>query len=153
MNSFSTSETKGSVYNAQRNFSASNVVKKCALYTGKYGIYSSKKFFPCDCTSVGLSTHPSAPQGIQCEISHFLASMGACNLTLHFYVVINWQMSKQGIHWPVSDIHTADSGVDPSRLHGFLKLSSDKLLVSTNRRLNLTGFLSNCYKFIGWSRL
>ena len=37
----STWETKGSMYNAQRNFSASNVVKKVRM--GKYGIHIGLK--------------------------------------------------------------------------------------------------------------
>ena len=28
---------------------------------------------------------------------HFLARLGACNLILHIHVVINWQLSIQGI--------------------------------------------------------
>ena len=48
---------------------------------------------------------------------------------LHINVVINWQLSKQGIRWPVSPDHIAGSGVDPSRSSIFLKLSADKLLV------------------------
>ena len=30
----------------------------------------------------------STPQGNQCEISHFQASVGACNLVLHIHVVV-----------------------------------------------------------------
>ena len=48
---------------------------------------------------------------------------------LHINVVINWQLSKQGIRWPVSPDRIAGSGVDPSRSSTFLKLSADKLLV------------------------
>ena len=33
---------------------------------------------------------------------------------LHIAVVINWQLSKQGIRWPVSPDRTTGSGVDPS---------------------------------------
>ena len=33
---------------------------------------------------------------------------------LHINVVINWQLSKQGIRWPVSPDRIAGSGVDPS---------------------------------------
>ena len=43
--------------------------------------------------------------------------------------MINWQLSKQGIRWPVSLDRIAGSGVDPSRSSIFLKLSADKLLV------------------------
>ena len=57
------------------------------------------------------------PQGKQCEISLYLVSVGACNLILHSYhVVINWQLSKQGICWPVLQNCIMDSGVDPLRL-------------------------------------
>ena len=54
---------------------------------------------------------------------------------LHINVVINWQLSKQGIRWPVSPDRTAGSSVDPSRSSTFLKLSADKLPVSNDRRL------------------
>ena len=70
---------------------------------------------------------PSAPQAYQCLLSHILASLGAH--WLHINVVINWQLSKQGIRWPVSPDRIAGSGVDPSRSSIFLKLSADKLLV------------------------
>ena len=48
---------------------------------------------------------------------------------LHINVVINWQLSKQGICWPVSPGRIAGSGVDPSRSSTFLKLPAEKLLV------------------------
>ena len=49
--------------------------------------------------------------------------------------MINWQLSKQDIRWPVSPDRTAGSSVDPSRSSTFLKLSADKLPVSNDRRL------------------
>ena len=49
--------------------------------------------------------------------------------------MINWQLSKQDIRWPVSPDRTAGSSVDPSRSNIFLKLSADKLPVSNDRRL------------------
>ena len=49
--------------------------------------------------------------------------------------MINWQLSKQDIRWPVSPDRSADSSVDPSRSSTFLKLSADKLPVSNDRRL------------------
>ena len=52
--------------------------------------------------------------------------------------MINWQLSKQGIRWPVSPDRTAGSSVDPSRSSIFLKLSADKLPVSNDRRLKFT---------------
>ena len=48
---------------------------------------------------------------------------------LHINVEINWQLSKQGICWPVSPDCIAHSGVDPSRSSIFLKLPADKSLV------------------------
>ena len=76
-------------------------------------------------------TSPSSPQGNECEISHILASVGACNLKWHIHIVVNcWQLSKQGIRWPVSRDHIKGSGIDPSRFCVFvLKLSADKFLV------------------------
>ena len=68
-----------------------------------------------------------------------LASLGAQEKTnmhrLHINVVINWQLSKQGIRWQVSPDRTAGSSVDPSRSSIFLKLSADKLPISNDRRL------------------
>ena len=43
--------------------------------------------------------------------------------------MINWQLSKQVIRWPVSLDRIAGSGVDPSRSIIFVKLSAEKLLV------------------------
>ena len=60
---------------------------------------------------------------------HFLASVGACNMILHIDVVVNWQLSKQGSHWPVSHDHIAGSSIHPSRLRFLLKLSAEGLLV------------------------
>ena len=55
--------------------------------------------------------------------------MGAWNLILYIHIVVNWQLSKQGIHWLVSHDHIAGSDVDLSRLYVFLKFSADKLWV------------------------
>ena len=43
-----------------------------------------------------------------------------CNLIIHIYVVIDWQLSKQGIRWTVPSDFIAGSGIDPSRLRIFL---------------------------------
>ena len=70
------------------------------------------------------SIHPSAhTTWQQCEISHFFAGVRACNLILYIRVVVNWLLSKQSMHWPVSDDLFAGRGVDPSRLRVFMKLS------------------------------
>ena len=71
---------------------------------------------------------PSTTGGSQGEC-HFLASVGACNMILHINVVVNWQLSKQGSHWPVSHDHIAGSSIHPSRLRFLLKLSAEGLLV------------------------
>ena len=65
-----------------------------------------------------VTVRPSDWPGNQCEISPFLIS------------VFSWQLSKQGIHWPISHDRIAGSVVDPSSLRVFLKLSAEKLLVS-----------------------
>ena len=77
---------------------------------------------------------PSASQGNQCLILTLSSQFGStgrlyCTHILHINVVINWQLSKQGIRWPVSPDSIAGSGVDPSRSNIFWKLSADKLLV------------------------
>ena len=58
--------------------------------------------------------------------------------------MINWQLSKQGIRWPVSHDRTAGSSVDPSRSSIFLKLSADNLLVSKWSQAHVYF----CFKFI-----
>ena len=63
-------------------------------------------------------------------LSNFFGSPG--ENWLHINVVINWQMSTQGIRWQVSPDRIAGSGVDPSRSSTFLKLSADKLLFIWN---------------------
>ena len=61
---------------------------------------------------------PVRTKGNQCETLHFLASVTLvwepANLILHINVVINWQLSKQSIHWPVLHDRIAGSGVDPN---------------------------------------
>ena len=53
-------------------------------------------------------------------MSHALASEGACNPILQIHVVVNWQLSKEAIHWPASQGHIVGSGVNPLRLRAFL---------------------------------
>ena len=73
-----------------------------------------------------VTVSPSASNtGKRSEMSDFLASVEVCNVILHIHVVVSWQLSKQGIRWPVSKTSLAGSGVDPSRLR-FFKLSPDK---------------------------
>ena len=79
--------------------------------------------------TVRATDRPSAPQAYQFLISHFLASLGVCNVILHIHVMINWQLSKQSICWPVTPDRSTGSGIDPSGSSVFSKLSADKLLV------------------------
>ena len=59
-------------------------------------------------------------------LSSYVGSPGESWLQTN--VFINWQLSKQGIRWPVSPDLIAGSGVDPWRWSVFLKLSADNLL-------------------------
>ena len=64
---------------------------------------------------------------------------------LHINVVINWQLSKQGIRWPVSPDRITGSGVDPSRSSIFWSYPLTIYSFSNDRRLTFTflKFLSN----------
>ena len=57
---------------------------------------------------------------------------------LHINVVINWQLSKQGIHWPVSPDRITISGVDPSRSSMFWSYPLKIYSFSNDRRLAFT---------------
>ena len=48
------------------------------------------------------SASPSAPQAKQCEMSHFVARVGACNLILHMHVVVNHRVPTDQYHMTVS---------------------------------------------------
>ena len=63
---------------------------------------------------------------------------------LHINVVINWQLSKQGIRWPVSPDRIAGSGVDPSRSSIFWSYPLTIYSFLNDRRLTFTYF----FKFI-----
>ena len=54
---------------------------------------------------------------------------------LHINVVVNWQLSKQGIRWPVSPDRIADSGVDQSRSSIFWSYPLTIYSFSKDRRL------------------
>ena len=64
--------------------------------------------------SVRPSVRPSAPQGKQCKMLHFLASVGPCNLILLIHVVGQLTAVKKSIPWPLLPDRTAGSLVDPS---------------------------------------
>ena len=63
---------------------------------------------------------------------------------LHINVVINWQLSKQGIRWPVSPGRIAGSGVDPSRSSIFWSYPLTIYSFLNDRRLTFT-FFKNSY--------
>ena len=48
-----------------------------------------KIWLPIHPQNFGSYAHPSAPKGNQCDLLHFLASVGACNLILRIHVVAN----------------------------------------------------------------
>ena len=93
---------------------------------------------------------PFTPQENQCLILHFLVSLGAQEqpdiaLIFHINVEINWQLSKQGIRWPVSPDRIAGSGVDPSRSSIFWSYPLTIYSFSNDRRLTFT-FVLNSYQ-------
>ena len=59
---------------------------------------------------------------------------------LHINVVINWQLSKQGIRWPVSPDCIAGSDVDPSRSSIFCSYPLTIYSFSNDWRLTFTFF-------------
>ena len=64
---------------------------------------------------------------------------------LHINVVINWQLSKQGIRWPVSPDRIAGSGVDPSRSSIFevIRWQFIRFQMIAGSRLLFFKFISN----------
>ena len=99
-------------------------------------IYPSEKNWQSrDRTPTG--DRPSAPQGNQCLISHFLASLEAqeqpdiAHIALKIAHKCCDQLTavKTGIRWPISPYRIAGSGIDSSSLSIFLKLCAYKLLV------------------------
>ena len=55
---------------------------------------------------------------------------------LHINVVVNWQLSRQGIRWPISPDRIAGSGVDPSRSSIFWSYPLTIYSFSNDRRLS-----------------
>ena len=63
---------------------------------------------------------------------------------LHINIVLNWQLSKQGIRWPVSPDRIVCSGVDPSRSSIFWSYLVTIYSFSNDRRLRFfLKFISN----------
>ena len=68
---------------------------------------------------------------------------------LHINVVINWQLSKQVIRWPVSPDRIAGSGVDPSTSSIFSSYPLTIYSFSNDRRLTFTFFkIHNHIKYV-----
>ena len=49
------------------------------------------------------------------------------NFDIH--VMVSWQLSKQGIRWPVSHDHIVGSGVELIEIVCFLNLTADQVIV------------------------
>ena len=82
--------------------------------------------WPTDRATDRPSVRPTGIPMFTLTLSRFGSPGGSW---LHINVVINWQLSKQDIRWPVSPDRIAGSGVDPSRSSIFLKLSADNFFV------------------------
>ena len=74
-------------------------------------------------------------------LSSYFGSTGESWLHIN---VINWQLSKQGIRWPVSPGRIAGSGVDPSRSSIFWSYPLTIYSFLNDRRLTFT-FFKNSY--------
>ena len=71
-------------------------------------------------------------------LSSYFGSPGESWLLIN--VVINWQLSKQGISWPVPPSRIAGSGVNPSRSSIFWSYPLTIYSFSNDRRLTFTFF-------------
>ena len=98
--------------------------------------HTYEKFGNLSTREIITSIRPSAPLENQCKMSNFLASVGAC-------IMVNWQLSKQGIGWPVAHDRIVGSGANSSRSRFFLKFSADQLLAFNNN----IDHTHNCYAF------
>ena len=73
---------------------------------------------------------------------------------LHINVVINWQLSKQGIRWPVSPDRITGSGVDPSRSSIFWSYPLTIYSFSNDRRLTVfLKYRREDLNLLPWSRV
>ena len=107
--------------------------------------------WPCISSIVCLST----PQGNQCEISHFQASVGACNLILHIHVVVKWQLSSRVSPEGNTQLFHGLRCL-PREVMCFFEVTCTCWQVtsfSTDSRLNSKCISVNGYKFIVWSKL
>ena len=68
-----------------------------------------------------------------CEMAPLLARspryiLSVFNLVLDIHVMVNWQLSKKGIRWPVFRDYIAGLGIQLIEATYFLKLSADQFL-------------------------
>ena len=78
-------------------------------------------------------------------LSSYFGSPGESWLQIN--VVINWQLSKQGIRWPLSPDRIAGSGVDPSKSSIFWSYPLTIYLFTNDRRLTFI-FVLNPNKYV-----
>ena len=69
-------------------------------------------------------------------LSNYFGCLGGS--WLHINVEINWQLSKQGIRWPVTPDCIAGSGVNPSRSSTFLSYPLTNYSFSNDRMLKFS---------------
>ena len=100
----------------------------------KFGNHVTVHRPPARCPSVRTTGMPM----FTLTLSSYFGSPGES--WLHINVVINWQLSKQGIRWPVSPDRIAGSGVDPSRSSIFWSYPLTIYSFSNDRRLTFTFF-------------
>lgn len=94
-------------------------------------------------------------------MSHFLAGVVAYNLILHIYVVVNWQLSKNGICWPVShgQIGAQGRSIEVTRFFEVLhwQVTSSQLIAGSTPSgyfaMGSSLLLELNYKFINGSHL
>ena len=64
------------------------------------------------------------------KILHFLVSVGACNLILRIHAVVNWQLPKPNIRWPVSlDITSLLFDLNYKFINGSFAFSPGKIYI------------------------
>jgi len=87
--------------------------------------WSEKFWLSHDCLYVCMSVHPYA-NTLKTESSTIPI---ATSLMLGIHAIVNWQLSQQAIHWPVSCEHIAGSGLALMEVVCFLNLTAEQLLV------------------------
>ena len=103
--------------------------------------------YPMTISRAHVSTHWGDViylEAVRWPVSYFLASLGSEHRKTDTHIghqcVINWQLSKQDIRWPVSLERIAGSGVDPSRSSIFWSYPLTRYWFSNDRRLKFIFF-------------